>query len=80
MLEDIWAGHGDAVGSLSWSPNGGHLTSGSSDGTVLARKGENGVVEVGPIETNQGGVWSVAYSPLGERIGSGGEGDDLHLG
>ena len=56
MMEDVWTGHSDAVGSLSWSPNGGHLASGSSDGTVLVRKGESGGVEVGPIETNQGGV------------------------
>jgi len=41
-------------------------------GPILVRNVESGAVEVGPIKTTQGIVWSVAYSPLGDRIASGG--------
>ena len=61
MRKHIWIGHRDRVLSLSWSPSGGHLASGSGDGTILVRKVESGAVEVGPIKTNQGKVRSVAY-------------------
>jgi len=71
-MEDIWTGHSDWVRSLSWSPSGRHLASGSRDGTILIRKAGNGEVRVGPINANQGEVWSVAYSPSGNRIASGG--------
>ncbi|OAX35106.1 WD40 repeat-like protein [Rhizopogon vinicolor AM-OR11-026] len=73
MIESIWRG-GSGVWSLSWSPSGGHIASGSHDGTILIRKAKSGKVEVGPIETNQGGVYSLAFSPLGDRIASGGDG------
>jgi hypothetical protein len=66
-------GHSNTVLSVSWSPIGGHIASGSYDGTILIRKAENGTVEVGPIETEQRGVWSLAYSPSGDRIASGGD-------
>jgi len=83
-LKGIWTGHSEAVWSLSWSPRGRHLASGSSDGTLLIRKAESGKVEVGPINANQGRVLSVAYSPLGDRIASGGENNisiwDSHTG
>jgi WD40 repeat protein len=39
----------------------------------LIRKSDNGEVEVGPTETNQCLVNSVAYSSSGDRIASGGE-------
>jgi len=71
MIEDAWMGH--LVRSVSWAPNGGHIASGSKDGTILIRKAENGEVEVGPIETGQGWVYSLAYSPSGDRIALGGE-------
>jgi len=72
MSEGIWTGHSSLVRSVSWSPSGGHITSGSYDGTILIRNAESGEVEVGPIETKQGWVYSLSYSPLGERIASGG--------
>jgi len=71
-MEAIWTGHSGWVRALSWSPSGRHLASGSSDGIILIRKTESGEVEVGPINANQGSVWSVAYSPSGDRIASGG--------
>ena len=65
-------GHSNTVWSLSWSPSGGHIASGSGDGTVLIRKAENGKVKVDPIKTGQDWVRSLAYSPSGDRIASGG--------
>jgi WD40 repeat protein len=73
MIEGVWMGHTSYVRSVSWSPSGGRIASGSSDGTILVRNGENGEVEVGPIQMIQGKVWSVAYSPSGDRIASGGD-------
>jgi len=72
------------VRALSWSPSGRHLASGSDDRTILIRKAETGEVEVGPINANQGWVWSIAYSPSGDRIASGGRDNisiwDSHTG
>ncbi|OAX35123.1 WD40 repeat-like protein [Rhizopogon vinicolor AM-OR11-026] len=72
LVEGVWIGHSRAVWSLSWSPSGGHIASGSEDGIILIRNAGSGEVDVGPIETKQGGVGSVAYSPSGDRIASGG--------
>jgi len=71
-IKGIWMGHKKEVLSLSWSPGGSHVASGSYDGTILIRKAGTGEVEVGPIETEEAGVWSLAYSPSGDRIASGG--------
>lgn len=71
-MEGAWSGHWDWVRSLSWSPSGGHIASGSDDGTILLRKAENGAVEVGPIRTYQQWVSALAYSPSRDRIASGG--------
>jgi len=73
MIKGVWMGHSNTVRSLSWSPSGAHIASGSYDGTILIRKAENGTVEVGPIKTGQGWVCSLAYSPSGDRIASGGD-------
>jgi len=46
MSEGVWIKHSKNVRSVSWSPSGGHIASGSDDGTILIRKAENGGVEV----------------------------------
>ncbi|OAX44339.1 WD40 repeat-like protein [Rhizopogon vinicolor AM-OR11-026] len=73
MMEGVCTGHSKGVRSLSWSPSGGHVSSGSYDGTILVRKAESGEVTVGPIKTKQDWVRSLAYSPSGDRIASGGK-------
>jgi len=73
MSEGIWMDRSNSVQSVSWSPSGGYIASGSDDGTILIRKADSGKVEVGPIETKQDWVSSLAYSPSGDRIASGGE-------
>jgi WD40 repeat protein len=73
MIKRVWTGHRKNVRSLSWSPRESRLASGSEDGTILVRKAKSGEVAVGPIKTDQGGVCSLAYSPSGDRIASGGD-------
>jgi len=72
MSEGVWMGR-RYVQSVSWSPSGGHIASGSQHATILIRKAETGEVEVGPIETGQHWVRSLAYLPSGDRIASGGD-------
>ncbi|KAG2749312.1 WD40 repeat-like protein [Suillus brevipes Sb2] len=72
MMEGVWTDHIGKVRSLLWSPSGSHIASGSDVGTILIRNAESGVVEVGPIKTEQGHVRALAYSPSGESIASGG--------
>jgi WD40 repeat protein len=73
MIEGVWTGYSGDVRSLSWSPTGSHLASGSEDGTILIRKAKSGAIVVGPIETDQSRVRSLAFSPPGDRIASGGD-------
>jgi len=71
MSEHVWMGHSNDVRSVSWSPSGGHIASGSDNGTILIRRAGSGEIEVGPIETGKYSVRSLAYSPSGDRIASG---------
>lgn len=77
MIEGIWTGHTGGVRSLSWSPSGDNIASGSNDGTILIRKAGSGDVEVEPIESKQAWVLALAYSPSGDRIASGGSNKTL---
>lgn len=79
MIEGIWTGHTGGVRSLSWSPSGDNIASGSNDGTILIRKAGSGDVEVEPIESKQAWVLALAYSPSGDRIASGGSNKTLTL-
>ncbi|KAG2031709.1 WD40-repeat-containing domain protein [Suillus americanus] len=72
MSEGVWTGHSREVRSLSWSPSGDYIASGSRDGTILIRKQDSGEIEVGPIKTGQRWVNVLVYSPSGDRIASGG--------
>ncbi|KAG2138633.1 quinon protein alcohol dehydrogenase-like superfamily [Suillus bovinus] len=72
-----WWGHAKAV-------------RGSDDGTILIRKAKSGVLEVAiqprrerwfdPDEDyTPSQVWSLSYSPLGDRIASGGSGHRIYI-
>ncbi|KAG1728503.1 WD40-repeat-containing domain protein [Suillus paluster] len=80
MMEGRWKGHSKAVWSLSWSPGGGHLASGSSDGTILIRKVETGKVEVGPIKTKQKGCLHLHIHLQEIELHQAGGTNNLHLG
>jgi WD40 repeat protein len=66
-----WIGHNDAVTSISYSPNGCYIITGSLDKTIRIWDGETGSAVGKPLEGHTHSVWSVAYSPDGRRIISG---------
>ena len=57
--------------SVTYSPDGRHIVSGSDDCTVRIWDVETGTVVGDPLEGHTGGVNSVAFSPDGGRIISG---------
>ncbi|MBW4522204.1 MAG: TIR domain-containing protein [Scytolyngbya sp. HA4215-MV1] len=63
-------GHQDWVGSLSYSPNGKTIASGSSDKTIKLWDAATGKL-LHTLEGHQNPVWSVSYSPDGKTIASG---------
>ena len=62
-------GHAGRVRRIAFSPDGRHLTSGSSDRTVRIWDLESGESRV--LEGHAGGVNSVAFSPDGRHLASG---------
>jgi WD40 repeat protein len=69
-LLQILAGHVDAVWSISVSPDGKKLASGSQDNTVRVWDAATGA-EIFELQGHRGCARSVAFSPDGSRIVSG---------
>jgi WD40 repeat protein len=61
------AGHGDRVHCVAWSRDGGRIASGGDDKTARIWDAATGK-EVAAPHVFRGVVWSVAFSPDGERI------------
>ena len=59
-----------SVSSISWSPDGRRLASGSGDNTVRIWDAESGR-ELNHLEGHGDAVWSVSWSPDGGRLASG---------
>ena len=55
-----WTGHTEAIRSVSYSPNGTRVVTGSNDKTVQIWDAESGVVVGEPLAGHNGGVNSVA--------------------
>src|SRR5258708_3489126 len=66
-----WVGHEGAVRCTSYSPNGRHIVSGSSDNTIRTWDVETAAAVGEPLTGHTAGVESVAYSPDGRYIVSG---------
>src|SRR5258706_413731 len=66
-----WTGHTAAVESVSYSPNGTRVVTGSDDKTIRIWDAESGAVIGEPLTGHTGRVSSVAYSPDGRHIISG---------
>ncbi|ABW25762.1 WD-repeat protein [Acaryochloris marina MBIC11017] len=64
-------GHQAAVLSVSYSPDGTRIVSGSLDNTVRIWDAKTGQPIGEPLQGHQNTVWSVSYSPDGRRIVSG---------
>jgi WD40 repeat protein len=63
-----WVGHSDGVGSLSISPDGRLLASGSSDGTVRVWDARTGALLRTLAVHGSGWMHSVAFSPNGRLL------------
>ncbi|KAG8699018.1 hypothetical protein FRC09_006884 [Ceratobasidium sp. 395] len=64
------SGHSDFVYSVTYSPNGAYIASGSHDSTVRIWNAGDGQPVGQPLKGHEDYVRSVAYSPDGSRIAS----------
>ena len=64
-------GHTDLVRSVSFSPDGSRIVSGSGDDGVWVWDAVSGECVLGPLEGHTSSVMSVSFSPDGARIVSG---------
>ncbi|MGW6374482.1 nSTAND1 domain-containing NTPase [Rhodococcus sp. NPDC055112] len=62
----------DLVGSAAFSPDGNHIVSGGSDGTVRLWNARTGQPEGVPMTADRGGLSRVAFSHHGRTIAAGG--------
>ena len=72
-------GHRSGVGSVSFSPDGQRIVSGSGDGTLRLWNAQTGNALGQPLEGHKSGVNSVSFSPNGQRIVSGSDDGTLRL-
>ena len=64
-------GHDHYVTSVTFSPDGKRIASGSFDKTICLWDAEIGLQLGSPLTGHTNSVWSVAFSPDGKRIASG---------
>jgi tricorn protease-like protein len=64
-------GHAGAIRSVSFSPDGKRVVSGSQDKTIRIWDAETGNAIIGPMECHTAVVFSVSFSPDGRRVASG---------
>jgi len=71
VVSGPFKGHSSIVNSVSFSPDGKCVASGSDDNTIRVWDAETGAVVSGPFEGHSSFVNSVAFSPDGKRVASG---------
>jgi WD40 repeat protein len=72
MVGDPWEGHSTVVRCLDWSLDAREIASGSEDGTVRRWNPNAGRQILPAIETGHSWVYTVRYSPTGDKVASGG--------
>ncbi|OAX34082.1 WD40 repeat-like protein [Rhizopogon vinicolor AM-OR11-026] len=70
MVRDPWEGHNAPVRCLDWSPNACEVASGSEDGTIRRWNPHTGQQIALPIETGHDWVYTIKYSPQGDKFAS----------
>ena len=68
---ELLLGHTGAVSSVSFSPDGRRIASGSADHTIIIWDAESGEAVGEPLRGHDGLVLCVSFSPDGKRIVSG---------
>jgi len=71
-------GHNGSVNSVSFSPDGKTLATGSEDKTIKLWNVETGQ-EIGTLRGHNGIVWSVSFSPDGKTLATGSEDKTIKL-
>ncbi|CAE6352705.1 unnamed protein product [Rhizoctonia solani] len=71
LIAQPFEGHTNLVLSLSFSPDGTRIASGSSDHTIRVWNAYDGVCPLGPLGGHARDVCSVTFSPNGDLIASG---------
>ena len=80
QAETRLAGHGAAVRTVVFSPDGATLASGSWDGTVRLWRAVGAAGPVGQVRRHDGPVTALAFSSDGRRLASGGSDGTVRLG
>ncbi|KIK44915.1 hypothetical protein CY34DRAFT_584968 [Suillus luteus UH-Slu-Lm8-n1] len=70
-IQAVISGHTDSVWSVSFSPDGTRIVSGSRDSTIRMWDAATGLPLGEPFRGHTSSVWSVSFSPDGTRIVSG---------
>ncbi|KIM25799.1 hypothetical protein M408DRAFT_33532, partial [Serendipita vermifera MAFF 305830] len=78
-IQHILSGHTSFVNSVSFSPNGRRIASGSDDHTIRVWDAETGATVVGPLQGHTDSVQSISFSPDGKRIVSGSRDSSLRV-
>jgi small GTP-binding protein len=68
-----WSNRADSSGGVSWSPAGNLIAVGSDSGIVTLLDAGNGGA-VATLKGHRGKIWSLAWSPDGRYLASGGTG------
>lgn len=77
----VWQGRSGNVTAVAWSPDGGRLATGVTDGTVRLLSACEGVRTGEPLvlKGHEGTVWVAAFSPDGELVATASAKGDVRI-